>query len=96
MVAEVSTIRGQRRKYRLERLKAARPSHGVRVVPASEELRKVLKHPNGIGFRKQGGIEWPNDRFTKRRLADGSVKLEEPPDKGSKPKQQPTEDSSAA
>ena len=33
------------------------------------------------GFRDQGGATWPNDRFTKRRLADGSIKREEsPPD----------------
>jgi len=40
-------------------------------------MRRLLKHPNGMGFRPTGGIEWPNDRFTKRRLRDGTVKVEE-------------------
>jgi hypothetical protein len=50
---------------------------GIRVVPKDDVLRKLLKHPaNGVGFRPEGGIEWPNDRFTQRRLRDGDVMLE--------------------
>jgi hypothetical protein len=49
----------------------------VRVVPANEALRKILKHPTGVAFRDEGAVEWPHDRFTRRRIADGSIKLEE-------------------
>jgi hypothetical protein len=36
-----------------------------------------LKHPRAGGFPKSGGAEWPDDRFTKRRLADGDITKEE-------------------
>ena len=70
--------RNSKRKRRMEILKNARKGKDtVRVVPANENLRGVLKHmPSGIAFRKEGGTEWPNDRFTQRRLRDGSVRLE--------------------
>jgi len=69
--------RGERRQRRMQVLKEARAGHAsVRVIP-QEKYRHVLKHPsNGIGFRKEGGATWPNDRFTQRRLRDGSVTLE--------------------
>ena len=70
--------RNSRRKRRMQVLKDARGDRGtVRVVPRDEQMRAVLKHqPSGIAFRKEGGVEWPNDRFTQKRLRDGSVKLE--------------------
>jgi hypothetical protein len=46
----------------------------VRVEPTKEEYRQ-LSHPNGMKFRKEGSVEWPFDRFTQRRLADGSIKI---------------------
>lgn len=49
----------------------------VRVVPASDELRSVLRHPHAIAFRSSGSVEWPLDRFTHRRLADGSITIAE-------------------
>jgi len=50
----------------------------LRVLPRDDNVRRVLKHPiRRIGFPKTGSVEWPNDRFTRRRLADGSVTLEE-------------------
>jgi hypothetical protein len=69
--------RNQNRKRRLQVLKNARGAKDtIRVVPANDKLRAVLKHqPSGIGFRAEGGAAWPNDRFTQRRLRDGSVKL---------------------
>jgi hypothetical protein len=82
----------ERKKHQLERIarrKANRPPSSVRVVPANEDLRRVLKHPNGMAFLAEGGAEWPNDRFTKRRLADGGVTLEGGPPKqkrGSRPR----------
>jgi hypothetical protein len=70
-------MRNKRRHRRLQILKDARAEHGgIRVVPTDEKLRGVLKHPNGTKFRSKGSIEWPNDRFTQRRLRDGSVKIE--------------------
>jgi hypothetical protein len=71
-------MRNKRRQRRLQILKDTRAEHGggLRIVPASEALRGVLKHPNGTKFRSKGSIEWPNDRFTQRRLRDGSVKIE--------------------
>ncbi|MFH0298357.1 hypothetical protein AAFX91_14160 [Bradyrhizobium sp. 31Argb] len=78
---EVS-IRKQHQLDRLAKVRSFRPKP-VRVTPASDELRKVLKHPNGSGFLPGGGsAEWPNDRFTKRRIADGSVTVEESSDSG--------------
>jgi len=63
-----------------ERLKAIADNKRiprVRVEPASEELRRVLRHPNGMAFRKEGSVEWPMDRFTRRRIAEGSIKVVE-------------------
>jgi len=51
----------------------------VRVWPRDENIRRVIKHPSGVAFRKEGSVEWPLDAFTKRRLRDGSVTKEEPP-----------------
>jgi hypothetical protein len=96
-MVDVSTkvsLRKQRQNERMARVRAFRPK-GVRVVPANDQLRRVLKHPNGVGFRPEGSVEWPNDRFTKRRIADGSVRLEDKP--GDRPKHhEPKKPSSSA
>ena len=64
------------------------PAHGTpaRRDPArhprgagNDKMRRLLRHPHAGGFRAEGGADWPNDRFTKRRLADGSIKREERP-----------------
>jgi preprotein translocase subunit Sss1 len=50
----------------------------VRVEPTTEEYRRVLKHGSTkIGFRAEGSAEWPNDRFTQRRLAEGVIRIVE-------------------
>jgi hypothetical protein len=79
MAEKELSLRGKAARERMERLKAARPPSalGVRVVPANDELRRVLKHPRGVKFPSQGSAEWPNDKFTKRRLAEGAITLEE-------------------
>jgi hypothetical protein len=79
-----------RRNRRLQVLKDARPvDAGVHVVPTNEAHRAVLKHiPSGVGFRDSGHAVWPNDRFTQRRLRDGSVKLH-------KEKESPTQETTA-
>jgi len=51
----------------------------VKVYPAIDDMRGVLRHANGTRFRATGGAEWPNDSFTARRIADGSVRLEDAP-----------------
>ncbi|HEY2245778.1 MAG TPA: hypothetical protein VGH47_16435, partial [Xanthobacteraceae bacterium] len=56
---------------------AQRP--GIRVEPRDDDMRRLLKHPNGARFRPEGSIEWPDDQFTNRRIRDGSVKVVEAP-----------------
>ncbi len=53
----------------------------VRVLPANDDLRRVLKHPNGMAFRSAGSVEWPLDKFTQRRIADGSITIEKKDEK---------------
>jgi hypothetical protein len=49
----------------------------VRVLPKNDEVRKYLKHPKTrVGWLAEGSTEWPNDAFTKRRIADGDVRIE--------------------
>jgi hypothetical protein len=58
----------------------------VRVEPTSEDFRRVLKHPRtGVGFRTSGSIEWPDDRFTKMRIKNGSVRIAERQEAGAAP-----------
>ena len=71
-------VRGQRLRQRQERLRAAIPP-AIHVVPSNDKMRRLIKHPQAGGFRAEGGAEWPNDRFTKRRLAEGVIKREERP-----------------
>jgi hypothetical protein len=52
----------------------------VRVLPATDQIRRYLKHPaNKVGFLAEGAAEWPNDAFTKRRIIEGDVRLEAAP-----------------
>lgn len=49
----------------------------VRVLPRNDEIRKYLKHPTTrVGFLAEGAAEWPNDQFTRRRIADGDISIE--------------------
>jgi hypothetical protein len=50
----------------------------IKVFAANETMRGVLRHHTGTRFRDKldQGVEWPNDSFTKRRLAEGSVLTE--------------------
>jgi hypothetical protein len=67
-------LRGLRGRERAQKLAESAPA-GIRVVP-QEKYRAVLKHPRAGGFPAEGSKEWPDDRFTRRRLADGSVMRE--------------------
>jgi hypothetical protein len=50
----------------------------IKVHPRDDDVRRVLKHyPTGVGFPKEGPAEWPHDKFTNRRLMEGSVTREE-------------------
>ena len=84
------TDRAKRFAARQEQLKARMPKTPVvRVEPATDVLRRALKHPRGHAFTAEGSVEWPLDRFTHRRIADGSVKVvEKDKDRGDAPKQQ--------
>lgn len=62
----------------------ARTAHlkGIRVLPKNDDVRKYIKHmPSGLAFRSEGSIEWPNDKFTQRRIADGTVIVVKPEEK---------------
>ena len=70
----------------------------IRVTPASDDVRRSLRHPDAGGFPVSGGAaDWPLDRFTRRRLLDKSVTAAKPEAKPeakhqpAKPSQQPTE-----
>jgi hypothetical protein len=68
--------RQKRLTARQEQFKSRRPSLPMlRVEPANDDVRKYLKHPRGRAFPASGPVEWPHDRFTRRRIAEGSVKL---------------------
>ena len=69
--------RSAAKKARLEAIAAGKRLKRVRVVPSSDEVRRVLKHPNGMAFRSSGSVEWPLDRFTTRRLREGAITLAE-------------------
>jgi len=57
----------------------------VRVVPRDDDLRLFLKHPSGVSFPESGSAEWPLDKFTNRRIAEGAVSIE---GNGAPPQQQ--------
>ena len=75
-MAKELSLRGKAARERMEKITNSRPLTGVSVVPANDELRKVLKRPRGAKFPSEGSAEWPNDTFTKRRIKEGAVKLE--------------------
>ena len=72
------SVRDKRQADRLARLAKVKGAPGVRVVPRDDNIRALMTHqPSGIGFPDSGSVEWPNDAFTQRRIADGDVTLEE-------------------
>jgi hypothetical protein len=68
--------RGYVRQQRLAQIRASKHP-GIRVVPRDEKVRAVFRHPNGVGFRSAGSVEWPDDKFTRKRIADGTVTVEQ-------------------
>ena len=70
----------ERLKRRLARIAAVRKAKDikrVRVVPRDENARRALSHPRYGGFRSSGSLELPLDTWTKRRIAEGSFRVEE-------------------
>lgn len=68
----------QRRQDRVAKINEGRKVARVRVVPKNDALRKGLFHPSTrMRFPAQGSAEWPLDQFTKRRIRDGDVTIEE-------------------
>jgi hypothetical protein len=65
------------RQERLARIREASATPRARVVPTTDGYRRLLKHPSGVGFRASGSSDWPLDKFTRRRIADGSIRLED-------------------
>lgn len=68
---------GQLQRQRMARLQQLTQRPGLRVEPANDDMRRLLKHPRVGGFRSEGSIEWPDDIFTRKRLREGSIKLAE-------------------
>lgn len=54
----------------------------IRVWAANAELAKVLTHPSlprtKFSEDLSQPLDWPNDQFTTRRIADGDVLLSPP------------------
>jgi hypothetical protein len=67
------------RQRRLKLIAGDRPTT-IKVYAVNETMRGVLRHSNGTRFREalDQGVEWPNDSFTARRIADGSVRTDGP------------------
>jgi hypothetical protein len=70
------SIRKKRQMERMAKVRKAREVPRVRVIPRDDEVRAVIKHPRAGAFRSSGSMEWPHDTFTRRRVRDGTVKLE--------------------
>jgi len=62
----------------------APPMKMIRVWASTEVLRKRVFHPSGIRFQADinQSVAWPEDQFTLRRIADGTV-LTHPPGEAS-------------
>jgi hypothetical protein len=87
-MVEIATriqTQSERMRARAQRVRDVVKPPGVRVTPANDDMRRLLKHPRAGGFRSEGSMEWPNDRFTQRRLRDGDIKIEEKKEERNRP-----------
>jgi hypothetical protein len=82
------SARHKQLEARQERIQARKPKpQMVRVVPKNDAIRKYIKHlPSGIAFPESGAAEWPLDNFTRRRLRDGDVTIEEQKAEAARPR----------
>jgi len=78
MAEQKLSVRDQRQRDLMERMRMAQAVPRVRVLPRDENVRANIKHqPTLIGFPETGSVEWPDDAFTRRRIADGDVTVEQ-------------------
>jgi hypothetical protein len=70
---QVAQSHDERARARSQRFHKLHHRPGIRVVPANDDMRRLLKHPLTGHFRAEGGLEWPNDTFTFKRLRDGNI-----------------------
>jgi hypothetical protein len=92
-----ASLRGLRMNERIKKMREQAPHWPtVKVTPKDDTMRRLLKHPRAGGFPKSGAAEWPDDRFTKRRLADGDITKDEAKDEGPPKTTQRKQDTSAA
>jgi len=60
----------------------------MNVWPKNDEIRKFIVHPfANIPFPENGPVDWPDDAFTHRRIADGDVLTDDPMPKAQAKKQ---------
>jgi hypothetical protein len=64
------------KQARLEAIRKSMEMPRVRVTPANEDIRRVLRHPHGMPFRETGSVEWPLDKFTQKRINEGAITAE--------------------
>jgi len=74
----VLKAREERRQERLKGIRQSSATPRVRVTPKDDLIRKHIFHPRtGARFPAEGSVEWPLDQFTKRRIRDGDVTIDE-------------------
>jgi hypothetical protein len=76
-MAQTENPRKAIREARAARLKVIEgPPKTVKVYPANDTFRAILRHASGTRFPSNGPADWPVDGFTTRRLAEGSISTE--------------------
>lgn len=72
----------ERRNFNQRNADANAALGSVRVFPANEDMLKHLRHPGrNVGFLAMDqSVEWPLDQFTKRRIRDGDVTIDDSSD----------------
>jgi len=75
-IPAAGNTQNMRKRMRLAALAEANRLPRARVLPTSDAIRATLRHANGVAFRDTGSVEWPYDKFTQCRVADGSVTIE--------------------
>ena len=75
-----ASLRGLRMNERIAKMREQASKiqqRTVKVTPKDDTMRRLLQHPKAGGFRADGTAEWPDDRFTQRRIRDGDVTVED-------------------
>ena len=71
--------REQAKRDRAKKIAEGTDVPRVRVLPKNDDVRRTMAHgATGARFPQGGGsVEWPDDQFTKRRVRDGDVIIEQ-------------------